>query len=200
MYQNVRGLNTKMTKLFSNSFDFDHHVIIFTETWLKDNVFDSELLCNKYQIFRFNRNDRNGGGVLIAISCLFQSEVISHDNSLSIEFISVVIKLKYKRIFITCSYIPPNSDETVYLKHAEAIKTTTLLADTNDSVFVFGDFNLPSIIWKYSTDAPDLIPITTKNSDDEFLKVIFDHSLYQMNDIHNSSGKLLDLVFVNDLT
>lgn len=152
-----------MTKLFYNSYDFEHHVIIFTETWLKDNVFDSELLCDKYQIFRCNRNDRNGGGVLIAISCLFQSEVVLLDKSLLIEFISVVIMLQYKRIFLTCSYIPPNSDSYIYAKHAEAIKAVTLLAEPNDSIFVFGDFNLPSIIWNYSTDAPDLIPIKTKN-------------------------------------
>ena len=58
-------------------------IIIFNETWLKENIKNSEILSNKdYKIFRFDCSHiahspqptgpkkirRNGGGVLIAIS------------------------------------------------------------------------------------------------------------------------------------
>lgn len=35
-YQNVRGLNTKLSTLYANSFGFPFHIIVFTETWLNN--------------------------------------------------------------------------------------------------------------------------------------------------------------------
>jgi hypothetical protein len=66
-YQNVRGLNTKLT-ISSCSYDF----IALTETWLNDSVLDSEL-CNNNNYYTL-RSDRDltkmnlsrGGGVLLA--------------------------------------------------------------------------------------------------------------------------------------
>lgn len=49
-YQNVRGLNTKLTRLYTDSFDYASSVTEFaefTETWLKRSILDSEILfCN----------------------------------------------------------------------------------------------------------------------------------------------------------
>lgn len=187
-----------MSNLLVNSFDFNYDVIIFTETWLKDNVFNSEILCNKYQIYRYNRNNRNGGGVLIAVSCRFVSESISTCSSDNTEFICVMIKLKHNKIYLTCSYIPPNSDELVYQQHVNAIKTIAEFVEPEDSFFAFGDFNLPSISWTKLPDASNLIPTKSTKFDDDFLNNVFDVCLYQLNNIYNEFGKLLDLVFVND--
>lgn len=47
LYQNVRGLNTKLTRLYTDSFDYASSVTEFTETWLKRSILDSEILfCN----------------------------------------------------------------------------------------------------------------------------------------------------------
>ena len=42
-------------------------IITLTETWLDDNFLDSELHLNDYNIFRKDRSNRHGGGVLLAI-------------------------------------------------------------------------------------------------------------------------------------
>lgn len=53
-------------------------VIIFTETWLTDDVFNTEgLFFNNYQILRYNRNSSREGTVLIAVSSLHPSEIIA---------------------------------------------------------------------------------------------------------------------------
>lgn len=49
------------------------HVIVFTEIWLNENVFDSEIFDSRYKIFRRDRRlgtfsaGEEGGGVLIAV-------------------------------------------------------------------------------------------------------------------------------------
>lgn len=92
-----------------------------------------------------------GGGVLIAVSNLLVSEAVSLSSTLDIEFTGILVKLKYKRIFVTCSYIPPNSPETIYQKHSDAISTVVNMSHLNDIIIAVGDFNMPMISWKFST-------------------------------------------------
>lgn len=154
-----------------------------------------EILCEKYQIYRRDRGgDRYGGGVLIAVSNCFTSELYPSDLSLDIEFIGVIIKLNNKRMIVTCSYIPPCSENSIYEKHLRALKYVVESTHSTDSVVVFGDFNLPAISWSFADDSPGLV---STNSND-FLNDISDLCLTQINGIHNFNGKLLDLVFVNE--
>lgn len=50
LYQNVRGF--KSEDLYLRSFGCSYEVIAFTETWLKEVVNDSEILCDNYQVYR----------------------------------------------------------------------------------------------------------------------------------------------------
>lgn len=43
-FQNVIRLNTKISDLFIDSFDFDFQIVAFTETWLTVNTCDSEII------------------------------------------------------------------------------------------------------------------------------------------------------------
>ena len=99
--QNVQGLipftelgkahpnldNTKICELHAYVYDKKPDVIILNETWLKGTILDGEILpTDKYKIFRCDRTDlshppdpenaskfkKNGGGVLIAVSCSLQ--------------------------------------------------------------------------------------------------------------------------------
>lgn len=196
MYQNVRGLNTKLINLFNDSFNLNHHVLIFTETWLKDNVFDHEILCGKFQIFRCDRPLRIGGGVLIAVSSDLHAELVT--SSLNIEFVSVLVKLNMKNFYITCSYIPPNSNQSLYFDHIEAVKTVLSSSNSQDSICVTGDFNLPFINWDKDPDSSNLLPICSNSWTDSFFNALSDLCLFQLNNIRNINGKLLDLIFVND--
>ena len=42
-------------------------VIYVNETWLNQNISNSEILHSGFKIFRKDRSDRSGGGILIAI-------------------------------------------------------------------------------------------------------------------------------------
>lgn len=175
--------------------------MVFTETWLTENIINSEILCDKYIIYRRDRgNNIKGGGILIAVSALLASELLSVGSTLDVEFISVLVKLKYKNILISCSYIPPNSSESTYEKHYEAITDTVRMAHLNDSVITIGDFNIPAISWNFSPDDGYYTPFNSgcNAKFTKFIDCLLDLNLYQINGIYNVNRKLLDLIFVND--
>lgn len=72
-YQNVRGLRTKTEDCFLNFLNHGYNVIVLTESWLNNTIFDHELIDQRYNIFRRDRastssanSKKDGGGVLIA--------------------------------------------------------------------------------------------------------------------------------------
>lgn len=201
IYQNVRGINTKLANLYIESFNINHHIVILTETWLNKNTLSTEILCNDFNIFRRDRETlTTGGGVLIAVLNIFQSDELKFEYYSDIEFICVRIKLNSSHIFLTCSYIPPKSDQLTYMKHFESIKSVVSNAQPEDFVYVFGDFNLSAVIWKFLPDSYSYAPIKSDAFIEEFLNNLSDLCLFQKNGICNEYGNNLDLVFVNEPT
>jgi len=43
--------------MFSDSLSFASHVIIFTETWLKPEILNSDIFPGKYTIYRHDRSN-----------------------------------------------------------------------------------------------------------------------------------------------
>jgi len=61
-YQNVRGLNMKLPKLYADSFAFSEDILAFTETWLKPEISDSEVLSKNFNTYRTDRSPLRGWG------------------------------------------------------------------------------------------------------------------------------------------
>lgn len=55
-YQNVRGLKTKTNIFFSNMLTCEYDIIILCESWLADDVLDSELFSDRYLVYRRDRD------------------------------------------------------------------------------------------------------------------------------------------------
>lgn len=196
LYQNVRGLNTKLSSRFVDSFNFNFHFIVITETWLKD----SELLCSKYQTFRCDRTDiskETGGGVLIAVANELPCEQINVSSYPHIEFLAIKVRFRNKSIFISCSYIPPNPDVSLYACKASAIKYAFNSSKVQDTLVVLGDFNLPFISWNMSSESNFLVPYIANGGVNNFLEALFSYGVFQVNGVKNIACKFLDLIFVN---
>ena len=76
-------------------------VIVFTETWLKPNVLDSEIFCSSFTIYRRDRRSF-AGGLLIAIQNSCFSELVILPDFISvynIEFLAVRIVFASQIIF-----------------------------------------------------------------------------------------------------
>jgi len=139
-------------------------------------------------------NVLNSISFLIAVTSFLTSERKYFLNPNDIEFVGVKVSLKSFSIYVTCSYIAPRSDLTIYEQHLSAIKTVLSHHSERDVLIVLGDFNLPDISWSPSTDSL----VSTPLSDHDFVDGLLELLLRQVSFIHNSLNRQLDLVFVLD--
>ena len=204
-YQNVRGLRTKLSDLRQSIalLSHDPDIIIFTETWLNDSIADAELGLSNYCIYRKDRNAAvsdalRGGGVLIAVrDCLFSRPLnISIDN---IEHCFVVFQLRHKHVIVGSVYLPPDSDLSIYESHCLAIDEA-LSRMPESSIIIVGDYNLPNIHWSavgntlvYYQTGPSRM-IAQANVIAQYFN---EFNFRQYNNVVNSNGNCLDLVFSN---
>jgi len=133
----------KLHKIYADSSAIPEDILAFTETWLKPEISDSEVLCNNFNTYRTDRSPRRGGGVLSAVTSTLTSERIYFHNHSDIEFVGVKVSLESFSIYVTCSNISPESDLTIYEQHLSAVKTVFSFLSERDLLIVLGDFNLP---------------------------------------------------------
>ena len=123
-------------------------VICVNETWLNQNIRTSEILHSGLTIFRRDRSDRGGGGVLIAIKAAsfkavkeFKPESESELQQLEVIFAEITT-LTRQRIFCFC-YGPPNEDRSWMYVFDNFLHE---VCDRFDNMVILGDFNLPDIL------------------------------------------------------
>ncbi|CAH2087196.1 unnamed protein product [Euphydryas editha] len=203
-YQNVRGIRTKLHDVYKNVLTCNYQVIIFTETWLNDNIFTAEILDDRYQVFRRDRQSntfdkgKEGGGVLIAVLKSFSAfrntnlESSCEDLWVTIDYVSKNTCIK---INVCAIYLPPPVKIEV-ISHF----TNELQKNINnlDNVLLIGDFNLSRIEWIQQMSVSHVVP---KIFGGDVCSTLIDFTAYaclkQYNNIKNKQQKTLDLVFSN---
>jgi len=130
--------------------------------------------------------------VLIGVTSTLTSERIYFLNPNDIEFVGVKVSLKSFSIYVTCSYIPPGSDLTIYEQDLSVIKTVLSHLSERDLLIILGDFNLPDISWSPSTDSLVSTPLSVH----DFVDGLLELSLQQVSFIRNTLNRQLDLIFV----
>ncbi|XP_055527695.1 uncharacterized protein LOC129720266 [Wyeomyia smithii] len=201
-YQNVRGLRTKTNELRLLLSSCDYDVLVFTETWLRPDIIDSEL-SSDYSLFRCDRSERTselsrGGGVLIAIKNNITSTLISLPNSSHLEQVAVRVHLPSRSLYICCIYLRPNSNADVYAAHSAAIGAMSDQVDTTDVIMVLGDYNLPHLRWQCDADLNGYLPSNASSEQEIVLtETLLACGLVQLNNLTNVNGRWLDLLFSN---
>lgn len=90
-------------------------VIIGTETWLSSDVADSELALHpSFKIFRKDRENSRGGGVIIAIRGDYNPSLLIVDTPL--ELVAITARIGHAQCVIVACYRPPdNRSDFVHL-------------------------------------------------------------------------------------
>ncbi|CAH2096629.1 unnamed protein product [Euphydryas editha] len=102
-YQNVRELRTKTHNFLCNISCTNYDILVLTETWLNDKINDEELFDNRYTVYRRDREttgfhpEKEGGGVLVAVSNRFHSTRLSKSESHCEDLCSDRCSSRYKR-------------------------------------------------------------------------------------------------------
>lgn len=198
-------INVRKHLLLSTD-ESDYDVVTITETWLHNGHYNNEFISKKYNIFRKDRinstvEESRGGGVLIAVKNEIDCAEYHTTEMTGLEAICVKIPLQKGNMFIYCLYIQPSADMETYNAHTNAIRG--LQVGSNDILVVAGDFNLPNIKWVESDDSYDLIPLIGEsesmksNISRHVTTAMTELGLSQLNEVPNSSGNVLDLIYTN---
>lgn len=181
-----------------------YKVFCFTETWL-DKLHDDE--CYFPANFIVYRRDRQaiGGGVAILVHEGLKSAQIELVKDPSCESICVKIELQPCPLVIYLAYVNNPSKPNLLMKHYESIRQLIVM-EPKSRVVVMGDFNLHDIIWNFDDTDTFFLPQNVASHTDssyfqtasEFLQKMHDLPMFQLSNLKNIAGNVLDLVFVND--
>lgn len=201
-YQNPRGLRTKSKSFFLSTHACDYDIVALTETWFNDSHLSTEYFDQSYIVHRNDRNANNsihsrGGGVLIATKTTIHSERLLQNEYLNLNFVCLKCSIKSEIFIIYVLYIPPNSSLDIYQSHLNAIKF--LSREYCAKIIIIGDFNLPGIKWVANENNDHFLPVNVR-CEEAILTCdsLLGDGFYQVNNIRNHYGNVLDLVFVND--
>lgn len=207
-YQNARGLRTK-TNLFKRNVGLNcYDIISITETWLLDGISDSELFDDRYLVWRRDRDygstgQRLGGGVMLAVRREFAAaERLDWRSTAEDIWVTMSLRTKDGPILIhMCTIYLVRQGEGNSIS-AQLNNFTRKLEDNfhsapNDLFLIVGDFNMPNIDWDLKSSGHlDPMEVTNENQI-IFLDTVYACNLEQYNNIRNTNGRLLDLVYCN---
>lgn len=160
------------------------------ETWLSNDVNNSEIFNNSYNVFRCDRdfiltNKSRGGGVLLAVKYNIESQQLDLSNfhSLipSIDIVGAKCYVNSNSLFVFVVYIPPDINShtlELFLSLLEEFNTY------NSEIVILGDFNITNFN-----------AIITNDSKNQLIHNFMNFTgMNQYNNIKNTYGRILDLI------
>lgn len=185
---NIRSLLPKRENISSILDDSNTDIAVLTETWLHPNILDAELFSgvNIFSIYRCDRSERKGGGVLIAIKNTLSSFLI--DTHSPLEIVWAACFSASSKILIGACYRPPDAGPSFSDELRKSI-AAAVQSYQCENVYLLGDFNFPDVDWP-SLSSPSRASV-------EFINLTLDFNFFQTVDAPTRGSNLLDLILSN---
>ena len=113
--------------------------VCIVESWLSNDIIDSEFCIDGYDIIRLDRN-RHGGGVLWFINSVFTHHLV-FTGSPEFELVIVTVRLLCVSLTIALFYRPPGS-QSVVLDNLLIALCTHINPSLLSNFVLLGDFNV----------------------------------------------------------
>ncbi len=182
---NIQGILQKVDYLDILLHDNNVDVLCVSETWLTNNIDDSEVMINGYNLCRLDRsNGKMRGGVMCYIkeNLCFKQNVDIHDDEVESIFVEINLP-NTKPVAVGTIYRPPDSTVDYIDKLDELFQKCNIIYD---DVYILGDFNL-DIHKKYECKK---VSNLSKNS--QMCQLITDYTR-----VTENSKTTIDLIFVS---
>ncbi len=145
---NINGLKSKFSDV-NDMLINEENILVFgiTETKLQDHTNSKELSIDNYNMFRYDREGREGGGSAFYVhnSCLVNDIDLPDGKPEYVEFNAVkLVKEGLKRTIICLVYCPPNLVNDAFLEYFT--KVCHLLSSQNYELIIYGDFNINLLV------------------------------------------------------
>ena len=198
-YQNIRSFKEGYASLRSLAIQ-NYSVISLTETWLTQKVVDTKLQLplQGYEVFRKDRSDRKGGGVMLAVK---RDLMPQRRPDLETDCECIVVQIAVMRgpsCLITTMYRPP--DDRAALD--EFYKCVGAVHATGHPAVFLGDFNLRYLKWDRDYETGAIKPAFRNRREvalsSKFVENLERHGLIQV--VTEPTGQyntFLDLVITN---
>lgn len=197
LYQNVRGLNSKIFDFFLATSSCSADIILISESWLQSNVFRSELFPSHYKTFRRDRDlslgKSGGGGLLVAFSDWIKIVRLQDYEVSSILCETLLLKISYSlSIFYLCLvYLPPPVSINSLKNLFQSLEKCPNI--NNENLILIGDLNI-------SQCSDTSFNFSSGNSVTRSIYPLLSlYNLKSYNNVKNHFGKTLDLVLRNFL-
>lgn len=203
-FNRMRG-SSKIKQIHKNILASSFSIILGTETSWDESIKSEEVFGCDYNVFRDDRDflmsqRKSGGGVLIAVSSKFNSEIICSSKFKEFEHVWVKVNIENEKHVFASVYFPPDhANKHAYdsfFKNAEDIISGL---PPEVKVHIYGDFNQ-----RNADFIPDfenegiMLPVVGEN---ETLQLIFDKiailGLNQINHVKNRQNCYLDFLLTN---
>ena len=183
---NARSLCKNIEELREIIYKTNFDAVAISETWLTQHSPRSRFLLNNYSIFRNDRQNKRGGGVLWYIRDHYRAKLIKTPTSLAIpEMLWIEVTSAGKKIALGCLYKAPKIPYRVFANLYDCLLS---IYAQYDHTILLGDFN---------SNWLDLNAYNTKMLLDSFIEPF---SLKQLVNkptrITQTSSTLIDLILV----
>lgn len=180
LYQNVRGLKTKLSGWRNNLAVLEHNVVAVTETFLDNSVEDSELVCGDWSILRRDRCSPCGGVALAARApiVLRRRRDLETDSG---EDLWACFHWHGTPIYVCVVYIKPSAKDSDYMQFF--CKIESFCNNLKAPIIILGDLNLYS---------------ASLNINNYYCYFQSFCSLSEKNVVRNVYGGMLDVVLIQE--
>ncbi|XP_055639256.1 uncharacterized protein LOC129777174 [Toxorhynchites rutilus septentrionalis] len=195
----------KMKEIQINVLNSSFSIIMATETSWDDSVRSEEVFGNRFNVFRDDRNlhkshKKSGGGVLIAINSLINSEHIPTTEFDEFEQVWVIALIAGEiHIFASVYFLPDRAQLSCYEKFFEVAENILSSFAPESKIHINGDFNQRNA--DFITDSENEFILLPVVGDNKTLQFIFDKiaglGLNQINNVQNRQKCFLDFLLTN---
>ena len=217
LLSNIRGLlsqggKSKTGFLFDQAIIHNALAVSVTESWLKPEVKDSELLVNfpGYTVYRSDRKNRKCGGVCVFLQEDLSAECIGTFDNGVCELL--VLQIHSLKTVLAILYRPPDTRLAEFSPVlAELDKLLSELPTPSPNVVMMGDLNFPSNVMLWPRVDGQLVPavhghraevaedgLQARLQAQRLCDLSLDHHMVQLVDQPTHGVEVLDLVFTSD--